>query len=218
MKRQSLQRVVLFALAVTLFGTLSIFPDDRLDGRTEVGRYGARDVVGTVTRVAGDGDDFWIRTNRGEVRIEAKGGVRVYHNGRTYRVRDLDRGDYVAVDLQNSSNKLKARSVEVLRSVGGYGYGGYGDYGDYNGANGGRYARLEGQVVSVDSRRNTMVVRTRSQGDAVINVRELERRYGRYWARDLRRGEWVLVQGYWNGRTFTATDLDQRAGWDDGRW
>lgn len=230
MKRQSLQRVVQTAVLMTLFGALSTFADDRLEGRTEVGRYGPRDIVGTVTRVAGDGDDFWLRTSRGEVRIEAKGGVRVHYNGQTYRIRDLDRGDYVAVDLQNSSrNKLKARSVEVLRSVsgyGGYGRGGYDDYGrgGYDGYgrggydDGRRYARLEGQVVSLDTRRDVMVVRTRSRGDALVNVRELERRYGSSWARDLRRGEWVSIEGYWNGRTLVATALDQRVGWDDGRW
>jgi hypothetical protein len=66
---------------------------------------------------------------------------------------------------------------------------------------------IQGEVVSLDTRRDVMVIRTDSRRDLAVDTREIERRYGPSWARSLRRGEWVTIEGYSDGRTFVARTL-----------
>jgi hypothetical protein len=212
--------VGLFSLSLV---PLSLSADDRSDWRTigvqqdlRAGGSGnvRADVVGVVTSVARNGNDFTLRTNRGSVRIEAKGGVPVFYRGQRYRVRDLERGDRVAVDLQNASrNRPRARSIEVIESVRGGGgryddrYGSrdpYGNRGGYGNDRYGRYERLDGTVVSLDSRRGQMVVRTGARHDVLVDVRSFERTYGRDWNRSLRRGDRITLEGEYTRGAFVA--------------
>lgn len=217
-------RVAATAMFLAVLVPVSAFADDRPDQRTygrddRVARRG--DIAGVVTWVARDGDDFALRTNRGDVRIEAKGGVPVYYRGQRYRVRDLERGDRVAVDLRGNSRTLKARSVEVIssRSVGRYDDGRYGDgrYGRDDGRYGdGRYGNyrdqsrtLEGRVASFDERRGLMYLEVGSRNTIAVDVRSLDRYEGRDWARGLSRGDYVQVVGLWNGRVLLAQRISE---------
>lgn len=214
-----------FAAAAVILGgavTLSAFADDRPGARTyqsdvRVAQRG--DISGIVTRVAGDGDDFSLRTSRGDVRIEAKGGVPVYYRGRTYRVRDLERGDRVAVDLRGNGRKLKARSVQVLSSAsrGRYNDGWYGDRDNRRYDDRYRMQSVDGRVRSFDSRRGVMYVETSRRETIAVDVRYLDRYEGRDWARYLRPGDYVRLTGRWDGRMFQAERID--GSYDDrNRW
>jgi hypothetical protein len=214
MEHQRLQRVGLLVVVLALLAPLSSFADSRPDWRTgeDVLNYSSRgsrgDIEGTVVRVARNGDDFDLRTRRGTVRVDAKGGVRVHYRGQQYRVRDLQPGDYVAVQLRgNSRNRLRAQSVEVLdsRSRGGYGRN---DRYDPWGRNDSRVSRLQGQVVSLDLRRDLLVIRTEARRDVRVYTRELDRRHGARWAQGLQRGDWVEIRGYSERDRFVATSFE----------
>jgi hypothetical protein len=213
---KSFQKLVAAALFVAALAPLSMFADDRPDWRTDErsDRYSDRrgDIEGTIVSVARDGDDFYLRTRRGTVFVDARGGIHAYYRGERYRIRDLDPGDYVRVDVaSNSGNRLRARAVYVL---------------DTGGRNGGnwdrdndrdydrRYDTLSGRVISFDARRDLLLVRT-SRGDVRVATRELERRYGRNWSRSITVGEYVTFGGRFDGRTFVATSFDER---NNRRW
>jgi hypothetical protein len=223
-KVQSIQRFLLLMLAAALLAPLSAIAEDRPDWRTgsvvEVqARRGGADLTGTVVGVRSNGDGFVLRTRGRDVYVEAKGGVRAYYRGRAYRIRDLERGDRVAVDLRSTSSRvLKARSVEVLQSVSDGRYRRDGRYDDRYGRND-RYGRdpygrndgygqhrgnelLRGQIVRVDHRRYTMIVRTDGRRDVEVDTRPLMDQRGA--DRSLRTGDYVELRGMFHGRIFVA--------------
>ncbi|MGH9458639.1 MAG: hypothetical protein ACRD2J_13490 [Thermoanaerobaculia bacterium] len=226
------QRFLLLSLLVLALAPLSSFAEERPEGMSvtsdlrtddDRGRGGERDLVGTVLAVAPDGDSFVIRTGRDQVRVEASGGVRVWFRGRHYRVRDLERGDRVAVDLTGSWWRARARSVEVLESVshrGRYGQddGRYDRYDDRYDRDD-RYGRtLSGRVISYDARRDRMVVRTSSGRDWVVDARRLRASHGPAWERGVRAGEWIELEGRFVGRVFVAEWIGRDARSDYGRY
>lgn len=235
-KAQSIQYFLLLTLAAVALVPLSAIADDRPDWRTGnaqtvQARRSGYDLTGMVVSVRGDGDGFVLRTGNRDVYVEAEGGVRVHYRGRSYRVRDLERGDRVAVDLSSSSygRTARARSVEVLQSAsdGRYGYDPnygrddryrrddrYGRDGRYDDAYGHRGNDvLRGHVVSVNRGRDTMVIRTDRGRNVEVDARPLVQRRGRNWERGIRRGEYVEVRGMFHGRIFVA-DAIRDAGYD----
>ncbi|HUP64099.1 MAG TPA: DUF5666 domain-containing protein [Thermoanaerobaculia bacterium] len=220
-KRFGFQRVVMTAIAGLAIGAMSLSAEERPDWRTsgmtmevraprDTSRISA-DLSGTVVAVHGSGDRFVLRTSRGDIQVEAKGGVPVYFRGARYRVRDLERGDRVAVDLKSGrGRKLHARSVEVISSRSHFSR----DYRDYRGD---RY--LTGRVISFDARRDILIVRTNQGRDVRVDGRRLDVRHGRSWPASIRVGDWVEVSGNWsrNG-VFIAEELgrDRRDGYGRG--
>ena len=201
-----------------------MFADDRPEWRTKQvrpnvndRRGGDSDLRGTVVAVQQNGDGFILRTGRREVRVDARGGVPAYYNGRRYRIRDLERGDQVAVDLiSNSWGGYRARSVEVLRSVshdGRYGDGRYGGYDPYDRDDRygeyGRYERIAGQVVSFDGRRDVMILRTSSRQEMAVDIGRVRNRT----SRAIRVGDWLELEGTYDGRTFVADRISNSRGY-----
>src|SRR5688572_10923011 len=231
-QRQFLQRVLFFSAAVLFVAPMSMFAEERPEWRTKQvrpnvndRRGGESDLQGIVVSVRQNGDEFILRTGRREVRVDARGGVPAYYNGRRYRIRDLERGDQVSVDLISSSwGRYRARSVEVLRSVshgGRYGdgrYGGYDPYGrddrygdydrDHRGEYG-RYERIAGQVVSFDGRRDVMILRTSSRQQMAVDIGRVRNRT----SRAIRVGDWLELEGTYNGRTFVADRISSSRGY-----
>jgi hypothetical protein len=232
-QHQFLQRVLFFSAVVLFVAPMSMFADERPEWRTKQvrpnvndRRGGDSDLQGTVVSVRQNGDEFILRTRRGEVRVDARGGVPAYYNGRRYRIRDLERGDQVAVDLISSSRGgYRARSVEVLRSVshdGRYGDGRYGGYDPYDrddrygeygsdGRNGGygRYERIAGQVVSFEGRRDVMILRTSSRQQIAVDIGRVRNRT----SRAIRIGDWLELEGTYDGRTFIADRISNSRGY-----
>ena len=229
-KRFDFQRVVMIAIAGLGIGTMSLSAEERPDWRTSGTTMEVRaprdssrvraDLSGTVVAVHGSGDRFVLRTSRGDIQVEAKGGVPVYFRGMRYRVRDLERGDRVAVDLKSDrGRKLHARSVEVITSRSHSGRDYRGDYrgddrGDYRGE---RY--LTGRVISFDARRDILIVRTNQGRDVRVDGRRLDDRHGRSWPTSIRVGDWIELSGNWNRRgVFVAEEIgrDRRGGYGRG--
>lgn len=218
-KNQLLQRVVVVLLAVLAVGSVSLFADERPDFGTELiqsDRYrGGRgsDLEGVVVWVNPNGDDFVLRTRGQELRIDARGGVVAFYQGRRYRIRDLERGDRILVDLASTrSGRPRARSVEVIESISDRGYGRDRRSDDrYNRRDrnrDGRHSRdrhdfVRGSIVSFNSGRNVVLLRTESGGDISVDTSRL--RYD--WTQGLRGGEWVEFQGYYSGRVFIADSV-----------
>jgi hypothetical protein len=223
-QHQFLQRVLFFSAVLLFLAPMSMFADERPDWRTKQvrpnvndRRGGDSDLQGTVVSVRPNGDEFILRTRRGEIRVDARGGVPAYYNGRRYRIRDLERGDQVAVDVISSSRgRYRARSVEVLRSVshdGRTGDGRYGDYDPYDRGDRygeyGRYERISGQVVSFDGRRDVMILRTSSRQELAVDIARVRNRT----SRAIRIGEWLELEGTYDGRTFIADRIASSRGY-----
>lgn len=234
-KVQSIQGFLLLMLAAIAFVPLSVIAEDRPDWRTNgaqtiKARKGGWDLTGTVVDVDRDGDGFALRTRGRDIYIQAQGGVSARYRGRRYRIRDLERGDRVAVDLLSTASRVpRARAVEVLESVaetGRYGRDPYGrndrndDYGRSDGydrndryGQDGRDERLTGRIVSIDARREVMVVRADSRRDVQVDGRALARAYGRDWDRGLRTGDRVELRGMFHGGLFVADAIEGGSGY-----
>lgn len=224
------QRFVVLSIVLAVLTPLSLIAEERPAARTKVyagdrdrdGR-GDRDLTGIVVSVNPNGDEFLLRSRGRDLLIDARGGVSAYYQGRRYRIRDLERGDRVAVDISSTTSRgARARSVEVLRSVSERGRD---NRGRNNGnlENGNRYDRLEGRVVSFDARRDVMIVRADSGRDVAVDTRAIRLNSGS-WERSLRVGDRVELGGRFDGRNFLAQTIssgndqyrgDDRYGRDD---
>ena len=221
-KRMIFQRVGLMVLAIAILLPLSVFADSRHDRRTGEqinvqARRAQWDVDGTVLSVHSSGDRFALRTSRGTMQIEAKGGVKVRDGNRTLRVRDLRRGDRVGVELRNgNSRQLRAREVFLI-SDRGYRDDRYRNdrYRDDRYRDDRRQMMLEGEVVTLSAHGDVLVLRQSRGGNVRVDARLLQQRYGRDWARSLRRGQHMRVYGQFaRGNIFLAESFDGRT-WDD---
>ncbi|MFN2442053.1 MAG: hypothetical protein ABR517_05170 [Thermoanaerobaculia bacterium] len=221
-KRMWFQRVGVLMFAAAMLVPLSIFADSGPGWRTGEqvtveARRAQWDLEGTVLSVHSSGDRFALRTSRGTVQIEAKGGIKVRDGNRTLRVRDLRRGERVGVDLRHRNDRrLHAREVFLIAERG-YRDDRYRDdrYRDDRYRDDRRLTLLEGEVVTLSAPGDILVIRQYRGGNVRVDARPLQRRYGRDWARSLRRGQRVRLFGQFaRGGIFLADSLDER-GWGD---
>ena len=162
----------LFAAAL-LAGCGSSGIGDVLGGSRNDSRYG--DVRGTVTSVNTrdqtivvdqEGTGTYLRNGGSdEVVLRYDSGTRVDFEGRTYRPEDLERGDRIAANVDESSgSRLYARDIQVLYDVsGGTGSSGGYDSGGYNDTLG---SDLRGVVRYVDTRSRTLEIEPSSRYDS----------------------------------------------------
>jgi hypothetical protein len=201
---QVLQRFTSIGVAVVVLASLSLFADDRHDWRTGISsevrvQPGHGVLEGVVAAVSRNGHEIVVRDGRRDIRIDTRGSVPVHYRGHRYRVRDLERGDRVAVELRStSSTRLRARAVNVLWRVS--------HDGRYDRGPSGRYSSLQGQVVSVDHHRHLMVLRVDSRREVVVDTWQIDRGRSRV---PFRKGDWVIVDGSFNGRFFVAQSVHQ---------
>ncbi|HVT45654.1 MAG TPA: hypothetical protein VMT00_14840 [Thermoanaerobaculia bacterium] len=204
---QLIQRVVVVSVALLFVAPMSMIAEDRPQMETALHlsdvrdqRSGRTDLDGVVVSVARNGNSFVLRNGRTTHRIDARGNVPVHFLGRRYRVRDLEPGDRVAIDLVSRSNRqLRARAVHVLQSISHR-------RPDDRRYHRGRYDRFEGRVISLDLRRNLLVVRTDARRDVRIDTRQLDTRGSRS-LRSIRIGDAVVLAGFFSGSTFVAESL-----------
>ncbi|HEX7184311.1 MAG TPA: DUF5666 domain-containing protein [Thermoanaerobaculia bacterium] len=209
---QSTSFLTALVIATLLSGCGSSGVGDILGGgrdtRTSDDRYGnsISDVRGTVERVdtlnqriyvdgeAGYRND--LRNGDDELVLYYDDRTVVEHDGRTYRPQDLERGDRIAADVEQSGDRLFVEQIEVLYDATAGGIGGTRD--DDLASN-----ELRGTVRYVDTRDRTVEIE-RSSGyssgrDNIVVVRydtrtivEFEGR--RYNPENLERGDVVEVE------------------------
>lgn len=208
---QWIQKLLLSSITAVFLLPLSLFADGSPQQWTESLHADVRvqpdhrRLEGVVLHVSSDGDTFLLETTRERVRIDARGGVAAYYQGRRYRIRDLERGDRVLVELRSSSSRRpRARSVEVLYSV---------SHDGRHRRNPGIDHRIEGRVVSLDHARNLMLVRVDRRQEVRVDLGRLHRS-DRRWHNQIRVGDVVRIEGIFDGRIFRAHSLHP-AQWND---
>lgn len=177
------------------------------------------EIRGTVESVDSNSRSIYLSNVSGYTSMLSNGGsgsnVRVYYdertpvefNGQSYRPGDLERGDQVAVRVDESGNSLMAQSMTVLRDVSsgsGSSYPTYPNSGSYE-------STIRGTVRYVDASRRTIEV---DRGSGSTTFVEFESntpvRFNNqtYNAVDLERGDEIdiRVRDMGNGR-FLATDI-----------
>jgi len=125
-------------------------------------------VRGTVERV--DSQDRFIvvngeesyrsnlRNGNGEIIVYYDNNTKVQHEGRTYRPEDLERGDRVEIDVDQSGSRLIAQDIQVLYDATAGTSTGTGTYGDdYRTA-----SKVRGVVRYVDTRASTLEIEPQS--------------------------------------------------------
>lgn len=158
----------------------------------------ASEIRGTVDQVDSSGRSLLLtNVSNYDSRLSNSGGnsVRVYYDdrttvefqGRSYRPEDLERGDEVAVRLNQSGNRLMADSMTVLRNAGG------------GSSTGGNYgSNLRGTVRYVDSSRRTIELDRGGYGQASIveydNSTYVSYGGQRYRPEDLERGDEIEIR------------------------
>lgn len=145
--------LALAALTLTACGSIGL-PDILGGGGGDRRTTNALTVQGTVERVdtsarviVVDGDTRYNLRNAGGDRLSLYYDDRttVVYQGRTYNPADLERGDRIVADVDDSGNRLLAQRIEVTHDVTG------GVYGDQR-----RLAELRGTVRSIDTFARTL--------------------------------------------------------------
>jgi len=119
---------------------------------------GTVDYVDTSSRVLHltnvSGYNNMLSGGSNSVRVYFDDNTTVSYQGQTYRVADLERGDEVAVQVDESGNQLHAEAVTVTRDV-----SGSGSSSTYPSGN---YSTLRGTVRYVDTARRTIELESAS--------------------------------------------------------
>jgi hypothetical protein len=148
---------------------------DVLGGPRNDDRYGQTgDVRGTVTSVNTrdqtivvdqEGTGTYLRNGGSdEVVLHYDNSTRVDFEGRTYRPEDLERGDRIAANVEESSgSRLYAQDIQVLYDVSGGVGSNDGSNDDYRGTLGND---LRGVVRYVDTRSHTLEIEPSSRNDS----------------------------------------------------
>jgi hypothetical protein len=186
---------------------------DILGGGSNQSNYEIRGTVDSVdsasrsiylTNVTGFNSSMLSNTGSGTaVRVYFDERTPVEYNGQAYRPTDLERGDQVAVQVDESGNSLMAESMTVLRDVSG-GSSTYPPSGSYE-------TNIRGTVRYVDTSRRTIEVDRGSGSTTVVEfdtntpVRYNNQNYNPV---DLERGDEIDIRArdLGNGR-FLASDI-----------
>lgn len=160
-----------------------------------------RDAGGGVYGNEIRGEVQYVDTRRREIsvsngwgsaeRVRYDGRTEVLYHQRRYDVRDLERGDYVRVRVDDDRGREPyARTINVEESR-------YDDRSrsdrDRDGAF--RLSRVNGRVQDVDTRRGTFVVEISRRERVYVTVPDRVDRQVRDRFRRLRRGDQVVVEG-----------------------
>jgi hypothetical protein len=204
--RSTIVCLATLAVVTLLAGCGSSGIGDILGGGKSDDRYGtvSGDVRGTVERVDTrdryivvdrEGGSYNLRNAGDETVIYYDDRTKVEYQGRTYRPEDLERGDRIAANVDQSGSRLIAENIQVLQDVSG---GGLGD--DFNDR------ELRGVVRYVDTRDHTLEIEpsrddsrysTNRSGVVVVHYDSgttVEYQGHRYTPENLERGDEVEIK------------------------
>jgi tRNA(Ile2) C34 agmatinyltransferase TiaS len=196
----SRKKLAAIATLLTLFGTASLFADNRRPETTDGWRGRSREsrrvtVEGRIRDIDRNRNEFVIRLDRGNYTIVA--------DAQTNGLRRLERGDDIRVTGTVDRGRLYVDRISLLR--------------EEDNRRDSNDRSLRGTVTQVDRRGNVVWVEIERTGRVVaIDVRRVDRNSRRYDVDDLRRGDRITVRGDWqrNGR-FEAerVNVDRGAQW-----
>jgi hypothetical protein len=183
------------------------------------------EIRGTVDSVDMNSRSIYLTNVSGYTSMLSNGGsnggsaVRVYYddrtpvdyNGQSYRPADLERGDQVAVRVDESGNSLMAQSMTVLRDVSSNSGSSYPNGSTYPSQSGSYDTTIHGTVRSIDTSRRTIEV---DRGYGSTTIVEFDTNTPVYFnnqtyrAADLERGDEIDIRtrDLGNGR-FQAQDI-----------
>ena len=152
------------------------------------------EVVGEVRFVDTQNREIEVRTDDRRTRsVRYDGRTRVVYRDRDYPVSNLETGDYVAMRIQTDSpGNVYTGLIQVRESV--QDRGGIGARGGTP-SRGNRIERLQGTVEHVDSRRGEFELRDEYGRTVIVTLPYNPRRADLDRVRDLRRGDFVRVEG-----------------------
>ncbi len=139
-----------------------------------------------LTNVTGYNNMLSNGGSSSSVRVYYDNDTTVGYQGQTYRVADLERGDEISVQVDESGNQLRAESMTVLRDVS------YGTSGSstYPGSGSVYDSTIRGTVRYIDTSRRTIEIDR--GGGSLLTV-----------------GYETSTPVYWNNQTYRATDLER---------
>ena len=179
----------LFSLLLLMTGCHEL---GHVDGPGDYGSLGG-DVVGEVQYVDTRAQQMEIRADNGRINVVRYDTyTRVVYRQREYPVTNLERGDYVAVRVQQDRDgRLYTNLVTVRESAQDRGYAG----GQSGSNNPNRLDYAEGRVEYVDARRGRFELRDRRNRLIVVSIafnapRQITDRFNR-----LRSGDYVRIEG-----------------------
>jgi exosome complex RNA-binding protein Csl4 len=182
---RTIKKTLSIVLALAFFALAGCEEVGRMGGLGDYGTNG-NDVIGEVMNVDTRGRQIDIRADSGRMRtIGYDNNTQVIYRQRNYSVANLERGDYVAVRVQQDRDgRYYADTVTVRESAQ-----------DRGTIGGGRLDRTEGRVEYVDSRRGTFEIRDSRNRLIVVSVpfnapRSVTDRFNR-----LRNGDYVRIEG-----------------------
>ena len=157
-------------------------------------QQGTYEIRGTVDSIDLNSRSIYLTNVSGYTSMLSNGGsaVRVYYddrtpveyNGQTYRTTDLERGDEVAVRVDENGNTLMAESVTVIRDVSsGSSFPTYPSSGSYE-------SNIRGTVRYIDTSRRTIEV---DRGSGATTFVEFE----------------TNTPVYFNNQTYNPVDLER---------
>ena len=167
---------------------------DILGGGGSGQQQGTYEIRGTVDSIDLNSRSIYLTNVSGYTSMLSNGGsaVRVYYddrtpvefNGQTYRTTDLERGDEVAVRVDENGNTLMAESVTVIRDVSsGSSFPTYPSSGSYE-------SNIRGTVRYIDTSRRTIEV---DRGSGATTFVEFE----------------TNTPVYFNNQTYNPVDLER---------
>ena len=179
-------KLMALVIAVAALAAPSLFADERHRGRTDHGRNAtfAVTVDGRITDIDRERNGFVITVNRTRYRLFATVDTRVRNasgrNEHRTRVRDLEVGDVIrAAGRSDQRSWVYVDTITLVREED--------DRHDRDDR------RLSGSVVSIDYRRNIMVVESDRGRSVTVDISNLRRRD----LDDFRRGHRIVIRGDW---------------------
>jgi hypothetical protein len=173
-------------LALSIFAFAGCHELGHMDGPPIFGD-GSNDIVGEVQYVDTRNRQIEVRSDTGRteyVRYDSQ--TRVTYRQRDYVVENLEAGDYVAMRVQQDrSGQLYVDQVTVRESVQERGREGQSA----------RFARFEGTVERIDSRRGSFGLRNRQNRLVLVTLpynppRAMSERFSR-----MREGDYIRIEG-----------------------
>lgn len=173
-----------------------------LTGSTSASAQGGRTIEGVVRQVSARDNRLVIETSdRNMYNVSGTDSTPVYYKGEVYRVRNVEVGDRIRVQVESGTGgDVRARIIDVVSSVQ--------DSGGGTGTDGRTLTSVTGRITRIDTRAESLRINS-SRGEVRVDARTATDNQGRdFRLTDLQVGDFVELSGRWEGtETFRADTI-----------